>query len=331
MSKLKVLLVEDSATFRSILMTLGEDKAAFSVCESLAEATQAVANERFDMVLLDLHLPDGNSIEFCRNYKSQLANADTFVVFLSGEAGLEWRLRAYEAGAEDFIRKNVLREELDVKMESLFSFQSQRLASLRELKAQAETLITENYHVQVDNNAIMAFFKDCVKIRSLEQLESSLVSVFLNWQLHYIARITVDDGSTIYFKNNGEVACAMEQELFDELGANSSNVQSFGASSYFKSTNVELIIKNMPIDNDSNYSRLIDLFHMLTDVIQHRWQEIEHINRIESISQQLAAVNEQYGNVELMEPIHDLALQVQALKAADAAEADATDSEITFF
>ena len=62
-ARLRVLHVEDDPDLRRVVSTIARDIADFEPAESVRDATAKLARERFDMVLLDLGLPDGSGWE----------------------------------------------------------------------------------------------------------------------------------------------------------------------------------------------------------------------------------------------------------------------------
>ncbi|MBV8780647.1 MAG: response regulator [Phycisphaerae bacterium] len=101
-----VLIVDDSLTVR---MDLGEsfESAGFErvLCSSLAEARDALVAHPFDLIVLDVLLPDGNGIDFLRELRTISATANTPVVMLSTEAEIRDRVRGLKTGASDYIGK----------------------------------------------------------------------------------------------------------------------------------------------------------------------------------------------------------------------------------
>ncbi len=101
-----VLIVDDSLTVR---MDLGEsfESAGFErvLCSSLAEARDALVAHPFDLIVLDVLLPDGNGIDFLRELRKISATASTPVVMLSTEAEIRDRVRGLKTGASDYIGK----------------------------------------------------------------------------------------------------------------------------------------------------------------------------------------------------------------------------------
>ncbi len=101
-----VLIVDDSLTVR---MDLGEsfESAGFEriLCSSLAEARDALVAHPFDLIVLDVLLPDGNGIDFLRELRTISATASTPVVMLSTEAEIRDRVRGLKTGASEYVGK----------------------------------------------------------------------------------------------------------------------------------------------------------------------------------------------------------------------------------
>ena len=66
------------------------------------KARQLIAEDRFDLVLLDVNLPDGEGFAFCRRVRER---ANVPVIFLTARDLEEDALTGYDAGAEDYVTK----------------------------------------------------------------------------------------------------------------------------------------------------------------------------------------------------------------------------------
>ena len=60
-------------------------------------AADAIRQREFDLVLLDINLPDGNGFELCKLIKPQ--HPDTIVIFLTANDQESDQIRGYEVGA----------------------------------------------------------------------------------------------------------------------------------------------------------------------------------------------------------------------------------------
>lgn len=97
-----LLLVEDSEDVRNMVTALlGRDHQIFWA-PTLADARRALnEKKRFDLVLLDVDLPDGNGVEFLGSGLQE----GTAVILLTAYDSVNTRVRGFTFGAEDFIAK----------------------------------------------------------------------------------------------------------------------------------------------------------------------------------------------------------------------------------
>lgn len=109
-----VLLVEDSPTDALIIGEALIDITEFAHClthaETLTDALAHAENARFDVVLLDLGLPDGNGIDTFRRFR-QVA-PDTPVLVLTGLSDISVGLVAIQEGAQDYLLKREIQAAL---------------------------------------------------------------------------------------------------------------------------------------------------------------------------------------------------------------------------
>lgn len=107
----QLLLVEDEQLLRWALRGRLV-RAGHSVVEAgtLAEAELRLRETRAQVVLLDVHLPDGNGIDFFAAQREKLA--DSAVIVITADGSVEDAVRAMKLGAVDFLSKPVDHEEL---------------------------------------------------------------------------------------------------------------------------------------------------------------------------------------------------------------------------
>lgn len=98
----RILLVEDDQT---LAMTLRErlEKERYQVhlCHTLRDARSA-NEQNFDLVVLDVGLPDGSGFQFAQEVKQK---SSTPFIFVTAQSDAETRLQGYELGAEEYIPK----------------------------------------------------------------------------------------------------------------------------------------------------------------------------------------------------------------------------------
>lgn len=111
----RILLIDDSVSFRRLTATtldkFGVDSVtmAGSLAEGLCKINHLCQDKHhapeFDLVLLDINLPDGNGIEACQFISSHAYTFNIPIVVMSGTSYAVTINQAFEAGASDFLQK----------------------------------------------------------------------------------------------------------------------------------------------------------------------------------------------------------------------------------
>lgn len=105
-----VLVLDDEALLRKGLCRFLEDQGAETwPAASLDEARNLLAGQSFDYALLDINLPDGNSLDL---FAEPGFPETTIVVVMTGQGGIASAIKAIKAGARDYLSKPVEPEAL---------------------------------------------------------------------------------------------------------------------------------------------------------------------------------------------------------------------------
>jgi len=106
MPNAKVLIVEDSASLALGYAAQLEDAGhEVSLCETLAAARRSITTETFDVILLDLQLPDGDGLSLFDALHE--AKSEPAVVVVTADGSLNRAIAAMRVGAYDFLVKPV--------------------------------------------------------------------------------------------------------------------------------------------------------------------------------------------------------------------------------
>jgi adenylate cyclase len=115
----KIVVVDDTPQNVKLLEALlGPRGYAVVTATSGAEALAKVANEKPDLVLLDILMPGMDGYEVCRQLRADAATRLLPVVMITA-SGDEQKVKAIEAGADDFIAKPFDQAELLARIKSL--------------------------------------------------------------------------------------------------------------------------------------------------------------------------------------------------------------------
>lgn len=136
--ELNILLVEDNeGDERLIRELLGEQhliRFNVDLASSLKESESKIPENKFDIILLDLGLPDSNGLETLFKFKALFPELATIII-LTGLNDTEVGLKAVNSGAQDYIIKGHVDSDKLLKS-IIYSYERSRLNN--ELKSQIE-------------------------------------------------------------------------------------------------------------------------------------------------------------------------------------------------
>lgn len=112
---MRALVVEDApATAELVRTALEVEGFAVQHAPDLASARAKLQSQQFDVMVLDVELPDGSGLDLLREHRA--GGADVPVVILSGRKGEVDRVVGLELGAEDYVVKPFFPRELATRV-----------------------------------------------------------------------------------------------------------------------------------------------------------------------------------------------------------------------
>jgi two-component system, cell cycle response regulator CtrA len=115
---MRVLLIEDdSSTAQSIELMLKSESFNVYTTELGEEGVDVGKLYDYDVILLDLDLPDISGFEVLRSLR--IAKVKTPILILSGLAGIEDKVRGFGFGADDYMTKPFDRDELVARIHAI--------------------------------------------------------------------------------------------------------------------------------------------------------------------------------------------------------------------
>jgi DNA-binding response OmpR family regulator len=114
----RILLVEDS---ERVAVAVGDALRArghsIVAAGGIRAAEDAFATQHFDMAVVDIGLPDGSGLEWCRAARS--AGSEVPILLLTARNGVPDRVAGLDAGADDYLGKPFSIEELVARIRAL--------------------------------------------------------------------------------------------------------------------------------------------------------------------------------------------------------------------
>jgi diguanylate cyclase (GGDEF)-like protein/PAS domain S-box-containing protein len=146
---LQILVVEDEPRYlESTRLLLKHYGHGVTTARDGVQARACLTKKSFDLVLLDLHLPDATGLDILADMAPQLERS--MVIVVSGDTSIDSAIQALRAGAYDFLRKPYEPEELVKSLRNA----ARELALKRENRViQARLERSEQWHRFLVNNS----------------------------------------------------------------------------------------------------------------------------------------------------------------------------------
>src|SRR5699024_7409201 len=101
---MRILLVEDAVQLGEVVREqIADDGHAVDWVQRLRHAETAIRSTTYDLILLDLMLPDGHGLDFLRQQRD--ATDTTPVIILTARDQISDRVAGLNAGADDYLVK----------------------------------------------------------------------------------------------------------------------------------------------------------------------------------------------------------------------------------
>lgn len=115
---MRALIVEDEPLLNEELEEqLLEEQFSVDSTQTLKEGSELIAGEEYDLILLDLSLPDGDGLEILKDVKKFYE--DTAVIILTARGELEDKVKGLELGSDDYLAKPFAMPELRARIHAV--------------------------------------------------------------------------------------------------------------------------------------------------------------------------------------------------------------------
>lgn len=131
----RVLIVDDvSKNIQLVANFLKQAGYEINYALSGKTAIQHIKKEQFDLILLDIMMPEMDGFEVCEKLKSDPKTHDLPIIFLTAKTDIESITKAFNVGGVDYITKPFNKAELLIRVKTHLELQEQR-KNLKELNA----------------------------------------------------------------------------------------------------------------------------------------------------------------------------------------------------
>ncbi|MEK6555566.1 MAG: response regulator transcription factor, partial [Bdellovibrionota bacterium] len=114
----QILVVEDSEDLQDLVKMILRPVAELTVVPSVSQALEIVTQKKFDLVLMDVMLSDGNGFDLTAQIRNLAHGQDLPIIFLTSKGEIGDKITGFKLGAEDYIVKPFDATELRLRVEN---------------------------------------------------------------------------------------------------------------------------------------------------------------------------------------------------------------------
>jgi two-component system, NtrC family, response regulator len=153
LSGAKILIVDDDPKICQFLADLLDSIGHVTVAsQSIAEARQAALANRFDLVLLDLDLPDGNGLTLLPELTASPGKPE--VIIVTGTGNTQGAKIAFKYGAWDFIQKPFTMEEVSLPIKRAMEYRHEKISAHEPIALKRTGIIGNSHSIQCSLNEV---------------------------------------------------------------------------------------------------------------------------------------------------------------------------------
>jgi len=251
----RILVVDDEPLNLEIMTEfLCDEFSQVEVAVSGEECLKICSEELPEIILLDVNMPGLDGYQTCLKLKEIDHDNKTSVIFVSAHGQPEDRIEGYKAGGMDYIVKPFEPEELLQKITRTLKYKTE-ISDLKGSVTNSNKMAFSAMTVSSELGEIIRIMEEMFLVTRFEELADKYFQWSESMELNSCIRIKTENVE--HCLSNNVPSTPIEKELM-ELLANKGRIFSFDSRSQFNGANVQILIKNMPKDEEEKYGRLID-------------------------------------------------------------------------
>lgn len=135
---MSILLIEDNITISKGLQYFFE-KSGFNmdISNTISNAIEKIENKKYNLIILDIALPDGNGCDFYKNY---IKKTEIPTIFLTANDTEDDIVKGFDLGADDYITKPFSSRELLARAKRILMKNKKNIICVRNIKFDFEKM-----------------------------------------------------------------------------------------------------------------------------------------------------------------------------------------------
>ena len=207
LSNKRLLIIDDDTQLTELLVEYFQRFGLkLSTAETLAGGRRQIKKMQPDLLILDVMLPDGDGMLFCKELREQLA---TPIIMLTARGELTDKVLGLELGADDYVAKPFEPRELVARTQSILR-RRQTLHLTEQYQFSALTLCRENREVSLNKHPI-----------DLTTMEFELLMLFMSSPGRVLTRERLIDtlkgiDAAVFDRSVDMLVCRLREKLGDD-------------------------------------------------------------------------------------------------------------------
>ena len=263
----KILSVDDEPINQAIVEELFSAKFDVALASSGEECLQNIARIKADLILLDVSMVGMDGYDTCRELKKNESTRHVPIIFVSARGSLEDKIKAYEAGGYDYITKPFNHSELESRIKQTIETANQAKIAEKQQNNSSHNSATISPHTFKEAERINQFLSECGASASLSNLGALLLNTCQELNLDCSLQFRTQS-EICNFSTKNEIS-PLEQSLFEQT-TNRDHCFDFNSKTILTYPHISILIKNMPVDDASQYDGLKNLLGILMEGVESR-------------------------------------------------------------
>ncbi len=201
----KIFIVEDERPIARLLQLTLEREGFKTASEPNGRrAYERILQEKYDLVLLDVMLPDMDGMEICRRVREV---SDVPIIMLTARDEVKDKVEGLDLGADDYMTKPFAAEELLARIRGVLRRHSERVRAAEDTRYVVKNMIIypERYEVTVKGERVELTHKEYELLKYLVENKRNVLSrdqiLQTVWGYDYIGDTNVVDVYISYLRS----------------------------------------------------------------------------------------------------------------------------------
>ena len=251
----KAVVIEDDKISQKYIQRALNGVVELHIAGTGTEGMALIDKEQPDLIILDVELPDANGYDLCHELRQKSEFIFTPILFISGHATLEERIKGYSSGGDDYISKPFESSEVVAKVKALIRNHEHK-QNLKSQFKEAQSTAIESMTGASELGLIVQFFEKTYSINNFDQLAQSIFSILRSLELK--SCLMFETKNQTYFFCSEPNSKPIEQEIMSRL-REEDRFFDFGQRTQINYPVVACLVKNMPVEDRARYGRYKDV------------------------------------------------------------------------